>query len=516
MKILVSNYTFDASAGTITFNDYVTISLEGILLIVNVTDNVIIYNFADPLKGGTVAGNNLTLVYDTSLMSDTDDILIYYDDITLTAATNEKLDELANHLDGVEGLLTTIDTDTGVLAGAVNGTEMQVDVVTLPSVTIGSSALPTGASTAANQATIISHVDGIETVLGTIDADTSVLAGAVTANKFQVDIVSAPGLTVSATDLDIRNLTATDVVTAELSATDNAVLDAIEADTTTLAGTVTLGKVQVDVVTSGLPTGAATSANQTTIIGHLDGVESTLTSIDDNTSQIRSDVTTLASTVVGTEVQVDVVTIPNVTIGSIAVGDNNIGNVDVVTLPALPAGTNNIGDVDVLSVVPGTGATNLGKAEDDPHNSGDVGVMMLGVRTDSPATSFASGEGDYIPFAISRYGQVHVLSVPGSNSRTATFTGTGIGAVDNVSNYPRKDFALQVKGTGAAATSWTVALQISADGTNYHTVLTHATADGDGAVVFITGKVARYYRANVIALTLGGATNISVTTVGVS
>lgn len=30
-------------------------------------------------------------------------------------------------------------------------------------------------------------------------------------------------------------------------------------------------------------------------------------------------------------------------------GDNNIGNVDVVTLPALPAGTNNIGDVDVLT-----------------------------------------------------------------------------------------------------------------------------------------------------------------------
>ena len=30
-------------------------------------------------------------------------------------------------------------------------------------------------------------------------------------------------------------------------------------------------------------------------------------------------------------------------------GDNNIGNVDVVTLPALAAGTANIGDVDVLN-----------------------------------------------------------------------------------------------------------------------------------------------------------------------
>jgi hypothetical protein len=80
MKTLISNYTFDASAQTIAFNDYTEILLERILLIVNVTDNIIIYNFADPLKGGSVVGNDLTLTYDTSLMSDTDDILIYYDD----------------------------------------------------------------------------------------------------------------------------------------------------------------------------------------------------------------------------------------------------------------------------------------------------------------------------------------------------------------------------------------------------------------------------------------------------
>lgn len=40
----------------------------------------------------------------------------------------------------------------------------------------------------------------------------------------------------------------------------------------------------------------------------------------------------------------------DVTVSSIAAGDNNIGNVDVVTLPSIPAGTNNIGDIDVLSV----------------------------------------------------------------------------------------------------------------------------------------------------------------------
>lgn len=64
----------------------------------------------------------------------------------------------------------------------------------------------------------------------------SVPSHAVTnAGTFAVQVTSAPSTTVTATDLDIRNLTNVDVVTAELSAVDNAVLNAIEADTTTIA-----------------------------------------------------------------------------------------------------------------------------------------------------------------------------------------------------------------------------------------------------------------------------------------
>jgi hypothetical protein len=48
----------------------------------------------------------------------------------------------------------------------------------------------------------------------------------------------------------------------------------------TIAGAVAGTEVQVDVLTSALPTGAATSAKQDTMIGHLDGVETTLTAID--------------------------------------------------------------------------------------------------------------------------------------------------------------------------------------------------------------------------------------------
>lgn len=45
------------------------------------------------------------------------------------------------------------------------------------------------------------------------------------------------------------------------------------------------------------------------------------------------------------------ITVDNVGITSIAAGDNNIGNVDVVTLPALPAGTNAIGKLAANSGV---------------------------------------------------------------------------------------------------------------------------------------------------------------------
>jgi len=81
MKNKIDNYTFDASAKTITFTDYTTIRLDGILLITNVTDNVIIYNFADPTKGGSVLTNVLTLAYNTTTMDDGDKLLIYYDDV---------------------------------------------------------------------------------------------------------------------------------------------------------------------------------------------------------------------------------------------------------------------------------------------------------------------------------------------------------------------------------------------------------------------------------------------------
>ena len=76
-KKLVYNYEFDASAQTITIGG--NYSLRKLILITNVTDGVIIYNFADATSGGTVYYDTntdkttITLEYNTTAMSDSDE-----------------------------------------------------------------------------------------------------------------------------------------------------------------------------------------------------------------------------------------------------------------------------------------------------------------------------------------------------------------------------------------------------------------------------------------------------------
>jgi hypothetical protein len=73
-------------------------------------------------------------------------------------------------------------------------------------------------------------------------------------------------------------------------------------------------------------------------------------------------------------------------------GADGVNDGDVSTANGFP--------VQILSVVPGTGATSLGKAEDAAHASADVGVMALAVRTGTPANR-SGADGDYEPLQIS-------------------------------------------------------------------------------------------------------------------
>jgi hypothetical protein len=95
MKILFEDYVFNAATKQVTFNTDEALTLERMLIITNVTDNVIIYNFADPNAGGTMAGNILTLTYNTTAMSNTDKLQIFIESQS-TPASNETLQYLSD------------------------------------------------------------------------------------------------------------------------------------------------------------------------------------------------------------------------------------------------------------------------------------------------------------------------------------------------------------------------------------------------------------------------------------
>lgn len=107
---------------------------------------------------------------------------------------------------------------------------------------------------------------------------------------------------------------------------------------------------------------------------------------------------------------------------------------------------------------------------------------------------------------------------PQSYRRTDTFTGATTGTTVDAKPSGFKSFALQVKGTGASATAWNVVLEVSLDGTNYATLLTHASAEGDadGGIVWsgAADSPCLYFRSRVVSVTLGSATNLSVTIAG--
>lgn len=73
----------------------------------------------------------------------------------------------------------------------------------------------------------------------------------------------------------------------------------------------------------------------------------------------------------------------------------------------LPGDASNGLDVDVTRIVSGTGATNLGKAEDAAHTSTDVGVAVLAVRRDTQAVG-SDAAGDYSTFNVDEFGRLRV------------------------------------------------------------------------------------------------------------
>lgn len=159
MKKLITNYTFNATAQTVTFTDYTTIRLESVLLITNVTDNVIVYNFADLGFGGSVTDNILTLAYNTTGMDDTDSLQIFYDDNDVQPANTE----LQTTLNSLTGTLQELTARLEVLAGMANAGQPALRVIPIASV----STAVTGSVTATVASTVVSSMTNMGAVPAT-------------------------------------------------------------------------------------------------------------------------------------------------------------------------------------------------------------------------------------------------------------------------------------------------------------------------------------------------------------
>ena len=208
------------------------------------------------------------------------------------------------------------------------------------------------------------------------------------------------------------------------------------------------GHLQVDAVSSALPSGAATSDNQSTIIGHVDGIETLITSTNSNidtfdsvldniltknteidtvldtikvdTEAIETAVELLDNAIDGSQMQVDVVAISAQSDGTY-IGDIKFGE-------SLPAGSNaigklaansgvDIGDVDVTSLPASTNTIEVvGDAAEDAAVAGNP--LLAGGRYD--ATQRTLDDGDAGALAIDPSGALYTREYTGQDGAVYT------------------------------------------------------------------------------------------------
>ena len=112
-----------------------------------------------------------------------------------------------------------------------------------------------------------------------------------------------------------------------------------------------------------------------------------------------------------------------------------IGGYDGANVRAIKVDSSGELQVDIGSIVPGTGATSLGKAIQSAQGATDTGVAALVVRNDTLA-DLSGADGDYSPLQVNATGALYTslaTSLPaGSNAigKLAANSGVDIGDVD--------------------------------------------------------------------------------------
>ena len=131
MRTIVTNYTFLPSTNQVVFNGYTSIMLENVLLVLDATQNVVLYNPTVTGCGGTVAGNVLTLAQSVSALGcvSTDKIQIFYEDNSVP---------IANYF---SGMLERMVKKLGLLSfsASASGASLNANITNTPNFTAAAS-----------------------------------------------------------------------------------------------------------------------------------------------------------------------------------------------------------------------------------------------------------------------------------------------------------------------------------------------------------------------------------------
>ena len=314
--------------------------------------------------------------------------------------------------------LGNIDTGIDVLEACVGSNKVNVNI---------SSGNITGFSTASNQATIIGHIDGVESsltaitgyvdgiegkqdtmishmdgvegLLGTIDAvldaslvkqtamttDLAALEVLQTATNSKIDKFDA----VLDASLVKQTAMTTDLAAIEVINTNAEVhLGNIDTGVDVLEACVGSNKVNVN-ISSGNISGFSTASNQSTIIGHIDGVETLIGTTNSTLSTMDGvlDASLVKQTAMTT---------------------------DIAALEVLHTATNQkLDDIETAVQL----IDDAIKTEDLAHSSGDKGIPCLMVRQDSH--SDLAADGDYMIPTINANGEIRVTSGSSGGSTEA-------------------------------------------------------------------------------------------------
>lgn len=289
-----------------------------------------------------------------------------------------------------------------------------------------------GVATAANQTTIIGHVDGIETLLTAIDGHVDGIEGTQASSVTALQLIDDPVVvlgTATYTETTSKGM----LIGVVRRDADTTLVDTTNEFTALQVDAA--GKLKVEIFDGG---DSHTVDNGGTFAVQVDGAALTALQLIDDIVYVDDTATHSTGTSKGALIMAAAVpTDTSVNANDIAaVAMTTDRKLHVAVMDALPAGSAAIGklaansgviigDVNVVSNIPGVAATSLGKAEDAGHTTGDTGVMSLGVRSAAPSERSAGPtDGDYEPFATNEVGAVWVTVTPSANGGAATLNST--------------------------------------------------------------------------------------------